>query len=141
MISEFLSAPIDTTLTAIRRLEKEKKDDRLRDVDSVVCTGISGLLIAPAIAMAFGWNLAVVRKSSDIAMHSATNVETADTVGGYLFVDDLIDTGATLERVEKELEREFPWSKLSAVYLYHTRQFMDTLDLVDYRIHGKDYLD
>jgi adenine/guanine phosphoribosyltransferase-like PRPP-binding protein len=73
--------------------------DRL-DFDTVVVTGISGVVMGGVIAHALGCHLLIVRKEDDTSTHSWSRVE------GYLgarwvFLDDFTETGRTRARVRR----------------------------------------
>lgn len=84
----------------------------LEDVgfEGIACTGLSGLLVAPALAMEMGKRLAVVRKKQDIVNHSDHRIETNFKPGDrWVFIDDLISSGCTRDRVIQKLdEAGFP---------------------------------
>lgn len=67
------------------------------EYDTMIGTGLSGALVVPLLARAFGKHWAIVRKSTEDC-HSGQFIE--GTIGHrWLFVDDLIDRGGTLEQV------------------------------------------
>lgn len=74
--------------------------------DSLVVTGVSGLLVGPAIVTARrskrSLNLVIVRKSWD-GSHSRYKEEYVRPLGRWLFVDDLIESGATVRLVDQRL--------------------------------------
>lgn len=70
--------------------------------DTVVVTGISGVVMGGLIAHALGLNLLIVRKEDDLSTHSWTRVE--GTLGQrWAFLDDFIETGDTRARVIREV--------------------------------------
>lgn len=70
------------------------------EFDTIVATGVSGLVVAPILAHALGKDLFVVRKSDDTTNHSGK--PTAGVLGErWVFVDDFISSGATFRRVHK----------------------------------------
>ncbi len=64
---------------------------------SIVCTGVSGLLIGPAVATLLKLPLVVVRRKGDPS-HSSRPCE-GDRVDPYVIVDDLTASGATIARI------------------------------------------
>lgn len=73
------------------------------DVDTLVGQGLSGALVVPTLARALGLHWLMVRKPGD-GTHSMHMCEGA--LGRHwAFVDDLIDTGTTLNRVHKEVHK------------------------------------
>ncbi len=72
--------------------------------DTLVVTGVSGLLVGPLLAHLYDKQLLVVRKPGD-ERHS--NYEVEGFKGQRLvFVDDLIDAGKTAARVHNRLNLE-----------------------------------
>ena len=70
--------------------------------DSIVVTGVSGLVVGTPLAYVLGKELVVVRKADDKSTHSFTPVENPRGIGrAYLFVDDFINGGSTLKRVRQ----------------------------------------
>lgn len=78
----------------------------LKDVhfDTIVCTGLSGMLVAPILWRALDVpHFAVVRKEEDQSNHSSRAVE--GTIGSlWLFVDDLVYSGRTEKRVREVVQ-------------------------------------
>lgn len=74
------------------------------DFDTVVCTGLSGLLVAPGVAAGLGKKLLVVRKPDDSTTHSQFGAE--GWLGKrWLFLDDKISSGKTLQRVQEAVAK------------------------------------
>lgn len=99
-----------------------------KDFDTIVCTGVSGILFASPLSLFMKKNLVVVRKQRD-ASHSTNKIEAncyCDEVGKWIFVDDLVDTGKTLTRVRKAIK---DWSGEAGEYrgrfLYDGSGFFD----------------
>jgi hypothetical protein len=81
-------------------LEHPNLASRRMTFDTVVVTGVSGMLLGPIIAYKYDKNLLVVRKPDDSSNHSTMSVEGA--LGDrWLFVDDQTSSGATLSRVKQ----------------------------------------
>jgi len=91
------------------------------EFDTIVCCGISGIVFGLPLARKMGRKIVIVRKDGD-GTHSTNRVESdcfANEVGNYIIVDDLIDSGATLERILKEMkEHSGKKGKHVATYLY-----------------------
>ena len=99
-------------------------------VDALAVTGVSGLIFGAILADRLKLDLIVVRKPSDTKKHSNRNIEGLYRPGHagalrYLFVDDLVDTGATVTHVISELSTQ----KTTCVgwYLYDDDHRHDTL--------------
>ena len=70
------------------------------EYSAIVCTGISGLIVSPSIAMILNKKLVVVRKPDDTSNHSKLAFEgylTSDD--DWIFLDDFVDTGSTRDYV------------------------------------------
>jgi adenine/guanine phosphoribosyltransferase-like PRPP-binding protein len=73
-----------------------------RDYDTLVGTGLSGGIIVPRLAASLKTNWMIVRKPGD-GTHSFRQAE--GTLGHrWVFVDDLIDSGATLKRTKEAID-------------------------------------
>lgn len=82
------------------------------DYDTLVGTGMSGALVVAVLGRALNKFYAVVRKPGDTMNHSGNPIE--GKIGNrWLFVDDLVSTGATLARVKAAI-REVP-----SIYVGH----------------------
>ncbi len=74
--------------------------------DTLAFAGLSGAIIAPTLALKLGKELVAVRKASD-KRHSYHAVEGYDDVNNYIIVDDFIDTGATVRRIQEQIYHHF----------------------------------
>ena len=97
--------------------------------DTIVCSGVSGIVFASPLALMMKKNLVIVRKEKDGA-HSTNKVESnveASGVHKFIIVDDLIDSGKTMKRVSgairEWLEDEGGSADCIGVYLYHDDGF------------------
>lgn len=109
-----------------KNLNRAKRLMKKATFDSIVCTGVSGVLFASPLALLMGKNLVIVRKKKD-GSHSHRQIEanvTPDKVGAWVFVDDLIDSGKTERRVKSEM-KEWAGSFGTYVgkYLYEYGEF------------------
>ncbi|WP_431941642.1 phosphoribosyltransferase [Nocardia grenadensis] len=95
------------------------------EFDTFVGTGLSGSLMIPALAKAFDVDFLMVRKKND-GSHSSYPCE------GYLgerwiFVDDLISSGRTFDRVARVVRAAAAWdhhrTELVGAYLYESVDF------------------
>jgi adenine/guanine phosphoribosyltransferase-like PRPP-binding protein len=90
----------------------------LRDAvfDSFVVTGVSGLIIAGRLSVALGKPFLYVRKEDEIG-HSNRRVE--GTLGKrWVFVDDFVSSGATLQRAIDEVRKVSSATTLIGVAQY-----------------------
>jgi hypothetical protein len=71
------------------------------DFDTIVCTGVSGLVIAPIIAHLMGKCIFVIRKEGE-GCHSSAGY--SGIMGSrFIILDDLVDSGQTLRRINTHL--------------------------------------
>lgn len=76
------------------------------EFDTIVVTGVSGLVFGVPLAQKMKKHIAIVRKDKD-GTHSHKSIEATvkrDELGRWLFVDDLIDTGKTEKRVKAKIK-------------------------------------
>jgi hypothetical protein len=84
-----------------RRLEGLAPDEPIA-VDTPVGTGLSGALVVPGVARILKLNWAIVRKPNEVT-HASYPFE--GVLGRrWLFVDDRVETGATLRRVRAAID-------------------------------------
>jgi orotate phosphoribosyltransferase len=105
MYSSYLSEVIETrdrahTVVAIKDLIAKHK---IR-FTHIAVSGLSGMLAATELASLMGKQVMIVRKR--ITKHSDFRVEFCGEVKGYIIVDDLISTGATVRRMKKYIDNE-----------------------------------
>lgn len=110
---------------------KELQDIQNRDgkINFIAVIGVSGLLIGPIISYLTNIPLVVVR-SNDNKSHSARTVEYDSSINSfrtkkYVIIDDLVDSGATLERIGAEIDESFPKAKCLGI-LFYSRLFWMT---------------
>ncbi len=128
-------------------LEYAAEQLRMADKDfpfqAIACCGVSGIVFASPLALMLNKHLLVVRKAGD-KHHSSLDVETSfpsyygeDNLDGkqlgYVFVDDLIETGDTAKRVMNRLSkmgqnRGEPKMTYVGRYLYSAHQFTSFTD-------------
>lgn len=86
-------------------IEWIKQNVYLSKFDSFVGTGVSGTIIVPILAREFNKRFLIVRKPG--RTHSYYKVEgKINNRDRWVFVDDLIDTGKTFNRVQKIINDE-----------------------------------
>lgn len=102
-------------------------ENTLKDVefDTLIGTGVSGIVAVSILGPLMGKRWAVIRKNMSTS-HSWNAVE--GTVGKkWLLVDDFIDTGATHRRVLKVMtdwSHSYGWSTdYAGSYLYDTGKY------------------
>ena len=94
--------------------------DRAVEFDAFACRGLSGMLVAPIVAVEMHKTLLVVRKS-DTDNHSSRMVEGDVGARRYVIVDDLISSGSTVKAIIKEI-REVSDAKCVGIIRYWNGQ-------------------
>jgi adenine/guanine phosphoribosyltransferase-like PRPP-binding protein len=89
------------------------------DFDTIVASGISGLMVAPPVAELLDKNLCVVRTTSKC--YSEFVVEGV-VPSRYIIIDDLICSGSTIKRIMREMKEHAPRSICIGVYTYITEE-------------------
>lgn len=84
--------------------------------DSIVCCGISGLMVVPQIAEILNKHIVVIRKAdercySDFPMEGVTPFR-------YVIVDDLVCSGATIKHIRNTIYEDCPKATCIGVYCY-----------------------
>lgn len=91
------------------------------EFDTIVCSGVSGIVFAVQLAQRMGRKVAIVRKDGD-GTHSTNKIEAncfPNEIGKYIIVDDLIDSGKTIDRIVAAMKKHAPRkTKHVATYLY-----------------------
>ncbi len=89
---------------------------------AIAVSGCSGTLVAGAFAVALQKQIILVRKTI-MGTHAHSLVECTASMRGraafrYIIIDDFIDTGGTIRRIRKQVEKELPKGRLVGVYPY-----------------------
>lgn len=124
-VSPYLSDAF-TEINSITEAVREILTDIAPEIDTLVGTGVSGALVVPYIGRVLDVHWALVRKPTE-GSHSDLLVE--GTIGKcWVLVDDLIDTGETLKRVEEAIKLDlYGWDSYCAGAI----MYLDGVDYVD----------
>jgi orotate phosphoribosyltransferase len=87
------------------------------EFDSIAFRGMSGALIAPMIAAKMGKELIMVRKEG--SSHSMMAVEGYANCKAFIIVDDMVETGGTVQCICEKINRFCPGSKAVGIFLYY----------------------
>src|SRR4051812_36903458 len=89
----------------------------LKDVefDAIAFRGMSGALIAPALALEMDKTLIMVRKSTERS-HTWLQVEGDAGARKYIIVDDLIDSGDTVHAIIDGVKRFAPTAECAGMH-------------------------
>jgi hypoxanthine phosphoribosyltransferase len=77
------------------------------DYDAIACRGVSGLLIAPMMAVRLKKSLLVVRKPGE-NNHSGRMVEGDAAAKRYIILDDFTDSGETAKAIKRAIDKFAP---------------------------------
>lgn len=112
------------TSTSYRPQTIESAVEFLREVDfdTVVVSGVSGLLVGPAVAHLLGKKIAVVRKRDDVNNHSCGKVEG---YWGYKYViiDDFVASGRTVRFIVDQMKSYAHGCECVGFYSYHPNEW------------------
>ena len=103
------------------KMKKFKKDIPF---DYVCLTGISGAAIGFPVCVRMGYNPLFIRKSQD-KTHSSFMIEgyveklKENENIKYVIIDDLIDSGKTINRIIKTMKNAFNHSECVGIFLYN----------------------
>ena len=83
----------------------EAAQEALADVefDTIVGTGFSGGIVVPALALAMGKKFVLIRKEHDDSHHGGGRL-LGELGARWIFVDDLVSSGHTRDRVIRKVE-------------------------------------
>jgi len=89
--------------------------------DTIAFAGMSGALIAPGIALATNKELTLVRKAGDKHHGSSITkgVEGNANINRYIIVDDLVSSGATVRRIQRQIRKYYPDAMCVGVLQLH----------------------
>lgn len=110
--------PFNYVAIILNAAEQIKVNDQIK---CIAVTGTSGISVGAILSFYSGKPLFVARKDCD-EYHSGFKNESSlfkEVSGGFIFVDDLISTGKTFERILETVEQEHPNLSCTHVWLYH----------------------
>ncbi len=108
------------------------------EFDTIVVTGVSGLIIGPVLAHLTGKKLLVVRKPNE-STHSYNYIE-GEMGHQWIFVDDFISSGGTLDRVVERVNVNFGGVKFVGFYSYFYEGSSHDVHVRACRRHKTQYL-
>jgi orotate phosphoribosyltransferase len=105
--------------------EVEKTVENLRnhvdEFDSIVVTGVSGLVVGSPVALALGKSLVIVRKMTEDC-HDGNQVVNAANIGERaLFLDDFVSEGNTRRKVQDAISTTE--ARLYGEYMYRDERY------------------
>jgi len=104
--SEYLLPALDTA-SLKKRIEDTIQYLRVRTkkFDAIAFRGMSGALVAPAVAARLKKNLLMVRKPQENS-HSSMKVEGfCETAQRYVIIDDFVSSGNTISEIRKAVTK------------------------------------
>lgn len=127
LIPENLQKHIDLTVRALRT--------NIDAFDAIAFTGMSGALIAPAVARELGKTVIMVRKPGTTT-HAAYEVEGDYAARRYIIADDFRHSGATEDYIVRSIKRDIPDAEY--VGFVQARDLLE-LDVVEAEDSGKPF--
>lgn len=114
--TSYLAECFKDRATTIKRAVKRLKYLRRGGLqfDAIAFAGMSGCLMAPAIADKLGVGIMAIRKRGE-RTHADFTVEATPKCVTYIIVDDLVYSGQTVERIQDALGPEH----CKGIYVYH----------------------
>jgi orotate phosphoribosyltransferase len=85
--------------------------------DGIAFKGVSGAMVAPSVAMVMEKKLVLVR--DDIRTHSWSLIEGDKTINNYIIIDDIVETGATVRYIIKQMKTFNRSAQIVGRYLYN----------------------
>lgn len=110
---------------------------------SIAFRGVSGALVAPAVAVRLKKGLILVRKGSKDSQHSTYRVEGHRLIGPqkYVIIDDFPSSGDTIRKIIKEISENLNQAaKCVGVYWYSLHHMNAKMNRKDMK-HWQDKLD
>jgi adenine/guanine phosphoribosyltransferase-like PRPP-binding protein len=119
IISGYLSKVFSTKefIKIIDKLALKIKDfDKKNHFDAIAFTGTSGSAVAYPLSYKLKIPLICIRKGRN--SHYGEKYEGVCNIKKYIIVDDLVNTGNTIKKIQREIKYQSPEAKLIAVFLY-----------------------
>lgn len=103
--------------------------------DAIAFTGLSGAVLASAVALRMNKLMYCVRKSGE-SRHSDNEVEGPLGCLRYVIIDDMIMTGTTVRRIINQVRlHSDSMAKLVGIWLYRDQRLItSTNDLIHYTL-------
>lgn len=101
----------------LRDMTKELRRHE-KKFETIVCTGLSGTLIAPSLADRLKKSLVVLRKGE--SSHGVDIEWTSDNppIRNFIIVDDVVSTGETVQRILEEIRAHWPKATCKGILLW-----------------------
>ncbi len=96
------------------------KDNKQFNYCAIACIGLSGVSMGTVVSYLTGIPLLVIRKPKE-NHHGTYDLEYSNyhvKPGNYCIVDDLIDSGTTINNIKEKINKEGNFT-LCKIYLYH----------------------
>ena len=109
---------LENTVSSLEQVLTPKSDD----FETIVCSGLSGIIPSTVIAHKLHKKLAIVRKKTE-SRHGADDIETRNHPGRFIIIDDFVQSGDTLQRILKIVQTysnfwQTPSPICKGIYLY-----------------------
>ncbi len=100
----------------------------------IAVRGVSGVSIGAAVSYYTSIPLVVVRKDSEQTHSNGTVQGLYELCGDYVIVDDLIDSGATVRAIARELKEDNGANNLLAIILYSDPNQLTVISVLEKRV-------
>lgn len=84
--------------------------------DSIVCCGVSGLMVVPQIAELLNKNILIIRKRDEKRYSDFRSEGVAPF--RYVVIDDLVCSGTTIKYINKVITEEYARARCVGIYCY-----------------------
>ena len=125
--SEYANDPytLDDLDKTVRVTTKDLREHQA-EFDSIVVTGMSGVVVGVPTSMRLRKPLVILRKPKDGSHASRRDkhwINVAKLGNRALFLDDFVSGGSTSSRVHSEVKKA--GSKVAAQYMYRDREYQE----------------
>jgi hypothetical protein len=139
-----LTAAIRLTAGLIKKMEAGPSiyGDQVPKIDAIAFRGMSGALVAPAVASLLGRQLIMVRKP-ELSTHSTRRVEGDVTARYYVVVDDFVYSGETLGTIISDIaewQRSKDQNPATCVGIIPYLRMSDKVWFEEYDQDGRGYV-
>lgn len=111
---------------AVCKLLREMEAEKDLTFDAIAVRGLSGLLVAPIVAMRLNKTLLCVRKGE--SCHSSNVVEGDVAAKNYIVLDDFVSSGSTVREVIEAVATAAPLARCVGMVSYHQLNTKDEVN-------------
>lgn len=113
-------APADQKVIVNQLVKKVRKFKKTTNFSHIAVMGVSGQSVAWPISYLTGIPILVVRKQNEKSAYSTDTIIGSGKVQTYIIVDDLIESGNTVDAIVKEITKQFDnTAQCVGIFLYN----------------------